>query len=181
MLAIGATVAMLPATAAGDTTASAPADTHMSLSTSAMVVLPQADGDDFAETSMGVRAAFTYPINPVFSAVASFEYVFINEADIVADDTSIAFYSIDAGIRATMPRTGPKPFGELLIGRFTAAVDDDGDSESDSDLGLRLGAGLIYDITASMTAIAQLSYTTVEIEGADLDALAVEGGVGWKF
>jgi hypothetical protein len=175
-------VVLLPAVASGDAGATSDPEPVMMVTTSAMLVLPQADGDDFAGTSIGMRAVFGYAVTPIISVIGSVDYVFVNEKEeVVSDQVSISFYSISAGARATMQRPGVRPFGELMLGRSTASVSSPRDDSTDSDLGFRLGGGIIYDLGPALVASAQLSYSTVEIEGADLDALAFEGGLGWMF
>ena len=181
-LALALCALMFPATALADQTASAGGEHPMMLTTTAMIVLPQADGDDFAGTSIGMRAAFGYAVTPIISVIGAFDYVFVNEKEeVVSDQVSISFYSISVGARATMPRAGLRPFGELVLGRSTASVSSPIEDSSESDLGFRLGGGIIYGLGSAMVASAQLSYSSVEIEGAELDALVVEGGLGWQF
>lgn len=153
-------------------------DKLMLLSASALVVLPQSDADNVTETSLGLRTAFAYRVHPWIFVVGAFEYVFANEKEDVVGDTNINYYSIGFGGRLVSPKKAKlKGFGELLIGRHTLTVDGD----ADSDLGFRLGGGGLYEIGPNLTLIGQVSYSSVEIERADIDALILEFGIGMSF
>lgn len=176
-------VAILAAPAAAPRTAAAqPVERPMLASAHAMLVLPQADADDYIETSLGARVAFGYSIRPWVAILGSVEYVLVNEAsDTVPDDTSIHYWAIDLGARFTLPRPRVQPFGELLLGRHTAGYDSPTTDDSDSELGIRLGAGLQAPLTPDLRLIAQLAYTSAEIENADLEAITLEAGAAWSF
>jgi hypothetical protein len=153
------------------------------LDTSALLVLPQADADDYTEESLGGRVALAYAFSPYVSAMGSIEYVRANtKEDLVPDYYRIYFYSIDVGARFSLPQPGGvRPFAELLIGRHTAGYDSDSGDDTSSDFGYRLGAGLFYPVSAAIDAVGQVSYTSAEIEDADIDALVLEGGLGFRL
>lgn len=159
---------------------SARAEEEMTLAGSTMVVLPQGDGDDVATTSLGLRASFGYWFRPFVAGVASFEYVIGNEKDGIEGDYS--FYAIDFGVRFAPPsQRRVRPFGEILIGRHTASYDGPGFDDSQSDIGFRLGGGVLWSVGDALSAVAQLAYSTAEIENADVDSLNLELGLSWTL
>jgi hypothetical protein len=148
---------------------------------SAMIVLPQADADDMADTSLGVRGSFVYWAHRNVGVVGSFEYVFVNEEEIpFYDEVDLTFYSINVGARfTTTKRTKLQPFGEVLVGRHTSVFDSSIGDDTDSDLGFRLGAGAVYRFQDGLALVGQVSYTSAEIDEADIAGMMLEVGVAW--
>ena len=141
--------------------------------------LPQGDADDVAGTSLGVRPQFTYWIRPWIGIAASFDWVFV-DAD--ADVGDVTYYSISAGARITMSRPARiRPYGELMLGRYTLEAD----GLDDSELGFRLGGGATYALGTSLGLNAGLGYSTVSMDTGffdiDIDALILEVGVSGRF
>lgn len=147
----------------------------------AMVVLPQADADDISDTSLGIRGTFVYWAHKNVGAVASFDYVFVNEEDLpFYDQVDLTFYSVNVGARFTSSeRSKLQPFGEVMIGRHTSAFDSPGADDSESDIGFRIGGGAIYRFQPGLALTGQLSYTTAEIENSDIAGIMLEVGVAW--
>jgi hypothetical protein len=164
-------------------TAHAEEQPRMAVGASALLILPQADADDFTETSLGLRASFVYWWHPHVGAVGSFDYVFVQEdGDAVPDGAAIGYRSINLGGRVRSDDGAPTVwFGELLIGRHTRTYDDDFVDQSDSDLGFQLGGGVTHRIGPAILVTGQLTYSTVEIEDADLAAFILAGGVALEM
>ncbi len=147
----------------------------------AMLVLPQGDADDVSDTSPAIRATFVYWAHKNVGVVGSFEYIFVNEEDIpFYDNVDLTFYSINVGARfTTSERSKLQPFGELLLGRHTSAFDSPVGEDSDSDIGFRMGGGALYRFQPGLALTGQVSYTSAEIDNADIDGMMIEVGVAW--
>jgi hypothetical protein len=147
----------------------------------AMVVLPQGDAEDMSDTSLGIRGTFVYWAHKNVGAVGSFEYIFVNEKDnLIGDEVSLTFYSINVGARfTTSQRTKLQPFGEVMIGRHTSIADTPFGDTNDSDIGFRLGGGVLYRFQPGLAMTGQISYTTAEIEESDIAGIMLEVGVAW--
>lgn len=160
-----------------------PADRRMMVSASGVVAMPQADADDLVETSLGVGGALVYWLHPNVGVIGSFDYVFANtKEDRVPDGTDIYFYSVNVGARFTpRDRDGVQPFGEITLGRHTAGYDSGSGDDAQSDLGMRLGGGITYRTGAGISVVGQLTYSTAEIEGADINAFLLDLGVAWDL
>jgi hypothetical protein len=143
--------------------------------------LPQGDADDLAEESPGFRIAAEYWFTDYVALAVSFDWVFVNEKDggfIVVEDAQ--YYSIGIGGRVTTPRPARiKPFGELMLHRATLTVD--ATDYDESDVGFRFGGGGIFEIAPGFEAIAEVTYSAVEIEDADIDGISLEAGVRGRF
>jgi len=154
----------------------------MAAGASVGVFFPQGDADESAETSPGVRAQFVYWVHPMVGIVACFDWIFVSEKDGVSD---VTYYDISAGARLTTPGVAKiKPFGEVLIGRHSLSVDANDFSEA--DIGFRLGGGGTYDLGDSLQGIAEISYSTVDIDSGfgfslDIEAFIIEVGALARF
>jgi hypothetical protein len=165
-------------------TASAPAlDKRVTVSASGIVALPQADADDTTRTSLGVGTSATYWVNSYFGVAGSFDYIFANKKRaVVPDDYRIYFYTLNVGVRVAAPdRSGPQPFGHFSLGRHTWGYKGPLDNDSQSDLGIRLGGGVLYRTGAGVALLAQLTYSSAEIENADINGFLVDLGVAWDL
>jgi hypothetical protein len=148
---------------------------------SATVWLPQGDADDTSDTSLGVRPVVGYWLRPFIAIIGAFDYIFVNEDANASDAT---FYSISLGARMTTPKPAQlKPYGELLLGRYT--LDADNLDDSQSDIGFRIGGGATYAMGDNVVFTAGLGYSSVSIDVAfgdiDIDALVLEVGLQGRF
>ncbi len=150
------------------------------VSGAAMVVLPQADADDMADTSLGVRGAFVYWAHPNVGVVASFDYIVVNEDEDFFDQVDLTFYSVGVGARFTTTKpTQLQPFGEVLVGRHTSVYDSPLGDDSNSDLGFRLSGGALYRLQPNLALVGQLSYSSAEIDDAEIEGIMLELGLAW--
>jgi hypothetical protein len=150
----------------------APSESLMTVGASGTLWLPSGDADDVADTSLGLRGSFTYKVLPYLSAIATFDYIFVNEKD----DADVTYYNINAGARVFKPGGKYQPYGELLLGWHKL----DGDVLDDSGLGFRIGGGVMYPM-GKLVANAGLNYSSVEIDvmgfDVDIEALILELGI----
>lgn len=156
---------------------------RVTVAAAGIVAMPQADADDTTETSLGVGASLVYWINYNIGVVGSFDYVFANEKeDVVGEDVDIHFYSINLGARVTTKnREGLQPFGEVSLGRHTVGYDAPGSDDTQSDIGFRIGGGVTYRTGSGFALLGQLTYSTAEIENADIDGFLIDLGVAWDI
>ena len=149
-------------------------------SAAAVVAFPQADADEFSDTSIGFRGTFGYRVHPYVRALGSVDLIPVNENEF-ADEATILFYSVSVGARLSSPAPKAlKPFGELLLGRHTVSVNTDGGDDTDSDIGFRLGGGVEYGL-GPLRGVASITYSSADIDGTDIAALVVEAGASWRF
>jgi hypothetical protein len=154
----------------------------MSVSVSAMLVLPSGDASTYSDDSLGVRATFSYRVTPYIAPVASFDYVMVNaKQNVVGQMTDLGFYAFDFGARFTLPRPGVQPFGEFLIGSHNASASGAGAGVNGSNLGFRFGVGLTVPAGDQIAWIAELSYSSATIDRYDIDGFGFEGGVAFSF
>jgi hypothetical protein len=161
----------------------ASAEPKIHVGAAATVWLPQSDADDVAETSIGIRPQVTYWVTSLFGIVASFDWVFVSEKEDSGED-SVTYYAISLGGRITLPRPAKiKPFGELLLGRHTLSAETSDIDES--GIGFRLGGGALFELGRNIGAIAEISYSSVEIDvgivDLNLEAFVLEAGVAGRF
>lgn len=152
----------------------------MAAGASLTVWLPSGDADDFSDTSLGVRPHFTYRVMPWLAVLGTFDFVFVNEQDGVGD---ITYYSIGGGARFVLPRPGRfEPYGELVLGWHSI----DGEGFEETDLGFRLGGGVLYPMSERLLVNFAANYSTVSFDSGfigdiDVDALILEVGLATRF
>jgi hypothetical protein len=156
-----------------------PTDPKMTIGASATIWIPQSDADDTSDVSFGVRPHFSYRVLPFLAIVSSFDFVFVNEEDGVDD---VTYYTIAAGARIMKMRPGSvSPYGEFLLGWHK--IDTEGLDES--DIGFRLGGGVLYGLGDNLLLNASLGYSAVSMDAGfvdfDVEAFILEVGVGWQL
>ena len=105
-----------------------------------IIAIPQGDLSDVANTSIGLRAAVGYTVNPNLSAHASFRYILVS-SDI--DGVDFSYRDLGVGGRYTLNSSGnitPYAEGELLYTTFSASFGGESDSNSDPGILGRAGA-----------------------------------------
>ena len=53
--------------------------------------------------------------------------------------------------------------------------------QSESDIGFRLAGGLEFELGAGLVGVLAASYSTVDIEGADVEWMSLEGGLSFHL
>lgn len=151
----------------------------MTIGGSATLWLPQDDAEDTSDESLGLRAHFTYKFKDWLAGIGTFDYVFVNEET----DGDATYYNLNAGARFIKSRPGQiEPYGEVLLGYYV--LDAEG-ADSESEIGFRIGGGILYPFSQTLLANAGLNYSTVSFDFglADFDVAAIilELGIAVKI
>lgn len=151
----------------------------MTLGASGTIWVPQGDADDTSDTSLGLRAHFTYRVNEWIAPIGTLDLVFVNEDG----DADVSYYSLSAGARVIKARPGQlEPYGEALLGYHVLDVEG---ADSESEIGFRIGGGILYPVGQKMLANVALNYSAVSFDfglaDVDVNALIFEVGIAMRL
>jgi hypothetical protein len=158
-----------------------PPPQKVDIGVSLTIWVPQADADDFSNTSLGIRPQLAFWVQRYLAIVAAFDFVFVDTKQGVGD---VTYYSISLGGRLTTPRHARvKPFGELLIGRYKIETD----AGDDANLGFRLGGGVMWHAGRNMVGNAGLAFSSASLDpggfggNLSIEALIFDIGFSGRF
>ena len=142
-------------------------------------------GDDMENTklSIGLRVAAGLRVTPGLALIAAYRYTVV-KLDQNPAGVNLHFSEIAVGGRILAP-AGPQMelFGEVLIMQSTFVAELDGESESDSDLGVEIGAGGSIKAGASLELFGRIGYVKPfrEVEGDEIDIAWLTVGAGGRL
>lgn len=147
------------------------------------------DGDDFWENklhSLNVNAGTK--LNKNFGIEAFYQQSGDEKGDLVQNmttgiqgKTKASFDAYGADITGYVPvAQNTEVFGALGLGMYDAEIKAPGLKESDDGLGVRIGAGVMYNFNEHFAVRGLLRYVNTDIDGLD-DLTEFSAGVRYTF
>lgn len=160
------------------------AQSKMAVGIQAGIALPMGDFGDGFDMGFGGTGTFAYHINPMLDVTGSFGYLTWSAKE---GDASFSSIPVLVGARYYFGKDKLNPYvaGELGIHFSTIDVPEVvipgfgtiGGSESSSDFGFGVGAGILYQLSPKLDLDVNAKFNSISGDGGSSNYISIMAGV----